>query len=113
MPNLQPCPSPQRPMEKQKKDDGGFYFCASLLVPPKYGGNGGFSFGFYSSSSIKDGTGSVSGENGANKKKEDATSALADDFSFSASVKTTPAIITSAALATAASRFYFRAVYSL
>ena len=51
--------------ENVKNDDGSFSFGAALLAPPNSTGVGGFSFVSSTSSTINDGTGSVSGDKGA------------------------------------------------
>ena len=93
--------------KNNKKDDSIFSFGAALLAPPKSGGVGGFYFS--SSYAINRGTISISGDKGAEEKKEDASSAPADDFSFGVSAETTPAVIASAGVATAASGLSFGA----
>ena len=88
-----------------KKDDGGFSFGSALLTPTKSRGVSGFPFGLSSFSSIKGVTESVSGYNG--EEGEDASSAPAADFSFSALAATASAVIASAGESMAASGFSF------
>ena len=84
-----------------------------MLAPPKSRGIGRFSFGLLSSYTINGGTISVSGDKGAEDKKEDTSYTPDASFYFGVLAYMIPTVTASAGAATAASRFSFGASHFL